>query len=165
MDLRDSFEQPKPALRMAGPQDAAEIVRLVNELAEHHQGREKVHMSAEQVTKQLESPKPPFECILAEFNGKAIGLALFFQNYSTWEGKPGMFLEDIYVDEVHRRTGVGRELMQKLADICKERDYGRLDWHALDWNSDAGTFFSSIGAKRLDDLHTYRLDGGALKKL
>lgn len=113
---------------------------------------------------QMESKEPPFECILAEVDNKIVGFGLFFQNYSTWQGRPGLFLEDLYVEPNHRGTGIGKKLLRKLADICLERNYGRMEWEVRSDNQPAIDFYDSLGAEILDKKKC-RLSGNGLQRL
>ncbi|PIR83829.1 GNAT family N-acetyltransferase [Candidatus Kaiserbacteria bacterium CG10_big_fil_rev_8_21_14_0_10_51_14] len=162
----DSFEaQKEPRLRFANSTDAPEIVRMIKELAEYEKEPDSVTATPEELAKQMESNRPPFECILVEVEGKAVGFALFFPNYSTWQGKPGMYLEDLYVQPDQRGGGVGKKLLHRLADICRERGYGRMEWQVLSWNQPAIDFYQSIGAQPLDEWKKYRISGDALQSL
>jgi GNAT superfamily N-acetyltransferase len=158
-------QQKEPQLRFAKPDDAAEIVRLIKELAEYEKDPDAVIAKPEGLAAQMESDHPPFECVLAEIGGKKVGFALFFQSYSTWQGKPGMYLEDLFVQPDQRGTGIGRKLLHKLADICRERGYGRMEWQVLTWNQPAIDFYNAMGAEQLDEWRKYRISGDALQKL
>src|SRR5262249_1937120 len=135
------------------------------ELAEYEKDPNAATAKVEELEKQLASEKPPFECVLAEVHGKAVGFALFFSNYSTWQGKPGMYLEDLFVQPDQRGTGVGKKLLKRLGEICHERGYGRMEWQVLNWNTLATDFYDRLGAKPVKDWTKYRLEGDALQKL
>src|ERR1043166_9488450 len=104
---------PEATFRFAVPKDAPEIVRLIKELAEYEKEPEEATAKPEELAAQMESEKPPFECVLAERGSRAIGFALFFANYSTWQGKPGMYLEDLFVEPTERGGGVGKKLLKR----------------------------------------------------
>ena len=156
---------PEAIFRFATPGDASEIVRLIKELAEYEKDPDAATATTEELEKQMASEKPPFECILTEIGGKAVGFALFFRNYSTWQGKPGMYLEDLFVQPDQRGSGIGKNLLKKLGEICRERGYGRMEWQVLNWNKPAIDFYDSLGAKPLGDWTKYRLSGDDLQKL
>jgi len=162
----DSIEKlQEPQLRFAEPKDAPEIVRMIKELAEYEKDPDSATAKPEDLAKQMESERPPFECIVAEVGGKAVGFALFFPSYSTWQGKPGLYLEDLYVQPDQRGGGIGKKLLHKLADVCRERGYGRMEWQVLHWNQPAIDFYQSIGAQPFDEWKKYRISGDALQNL
>jgi GNAT superfamily N-acetyltransferase len=163
--MKNSIQQKEPTFRFAEARDATEIVRMVKELANYEKDSDSATATPEDLTKQLESPRPPFECILVEIGTKVVAFALFFQNYSTWQGKPGMYLEDLHVQPDQRGSGIGKRLLHKLGDICRERGYGRMEWQALSWNQPALDFYKSLGAESLDEWRKYRVSGEALQKL
>ena len=113
----------------------------------------------------LFGPRPYAETVLAEEDGSAVGFALFFHNYSTFLGRPGLYLEDLYVLESHRGKGIGKELLAHLAKIAVERHCGRMEWAVLDWNVDAIGFYERLGARPNSDWTVYRLTGEALSRL
>ena len=152
-------------IRFATAADAETIVGFVRGLAEYEREPDAVELTAAQLEAELESDEPPFECLIAEANGAAVGFALFFRNYSTWRGRLGLFLEDIFVPEQHRGLGVGRALMRRLAQIASERGWGRMEWSVLDWNTPAQDFYRKAGARPLTEWTTWRIDGEALKRL
>ena len=113
----------------------------------------------------MESDHPPFECLIAEVDGEPQGFALFFRNYSTWRGQPGIYLEDLFVPERHRGTGLGKLLLATLARLTVERGGTRLEWQVLDWNQPSIDFYERIGAEVKRDWLPCRLDGEALSSL
>jgi GNAT superfamily N-acetyltransferase len=113
-------------------------------------------------TEALFGADPTAECLIAALDGTEVGFALFYRTFSTWEGRPGIWLEDLYVEPGHRRAGVGRALLQALAAITTARGYTRLEWNALDWNTPALDFYVSIGAERKSEWELHRLSGDAL---
>jgi len=152
-------------IRFATANDAPEIVRLIKELAKYEKDPDAATATPEDLAAQMESAQPPFECILAEVDNKIVGFALFFQHYCTWQGRPGLFLEDLYVEPNHRRTGIGKKLLRKLAEICRQRNYGRMEWDVMSWNQLAIDFYNSLGAELLSDKRKYRLGSDGLQRL
>ncbi|MGH7985739.1 MAG: GNAT family N-acetyltransferase [Candidatus Binataceae bacterium] len=152
-------------IRLATPDDAETILRFIRGLAEYEHQLSAVSTDAAQIRAQMSSAQSPFECLLAESEGEVIGFALFFRNYSTWTGQAGLYLEDIFVPEKHRRHGAGAALMRKLAEITAERGWSRIDWSVLNWNRPAQNFYRALGARANDGWTTWRLDGPALARL
>lgn len=152
-------------IRPARPEDAAELVRLIRALAEYEHEPHAVQATPDGLAAQLRSERPPFEALLAERDGRAVGFALFFQNYSTWEGRPGIYLEDLFVEESERGSGTGRALLAAVAQLAVERGCGRLELVALDWNTPAIGFYAAHGAQTMDDWTTFRFGGEALERL
>ena len=113
----------------------------------------------------MSSARPPFECLLAEAGGKALGFALFFHTYSTWRGKQGIFLEDLFVPPQHRGRGVGKRLLVERARIAVARDCPRLEWSVLDWNESAIRFYEQLGARSMPEWIHYRLTDAPLAAL
>lgn len=148
------------SIRFATSRDADVIVQFVRALAEYEREPEAVEVTPAVLRAQMESADPPFECLIAEQDGVAAGFALFFRSYSTWRGRPGMFLEDLFVTPGYRRTGIGRALLQRLVAISVERGYGRMEWSVLDWNTPAHDFYRSIGATPMDQWTIWRLSIG-----
>jgi GNAT superfamily N-acetyltransferase len=155
----------KTLIRPATARDAELIHRFVCELALYEKEPAAVETTPERIRSQLSSQIPPFECLIAERSGAPAGMALFFQNYSTWRGKPGLYLEDLFVPEEHRRRGVGQALLSELARICLRRGYGRMEWAVLSWNQLGVDFYEALGATRLPEWNLFRLTGDALNKL
>jgi GNAT superfamily N-acetyltransferase len=153
------------ALRPATADDAATIHALIVALADYEREPDAVMNSPAILRAQLAAPHPPFECLLAEEDGAAVGFALFFPTYSTWLGRPGLWLEDLFVREAHRRRGVGRALLTRVAQLAVARGYGRLEWAVLDWNTPAREFYRRLGAVALDEWTIHRLTGDALHAL
>ncbi len=153
------------SIRFATPFDAELMVGFVRALAEYEREPEAVEVTAEVLRTQMESADPPFECLIAEQDGAAVGFALFFRNYSTWRGRPGLFLEDLFVVPESRRQGVGRALLRSLAAIAVERGWARMEWSVLDWNAGAQRFYRSLGAEPLEAWTMWRLSGAALERL
>jgi GNAT superfamily N-acetyltransferase len=155
----------KIEIRAAGPDDASAVLELIRGLADYVGEADAIEVDEATLRGQLESSRPPFECLLATRAGQGIGLALYFFNYSTWQGRRGLYLEDLFVKPEQRRTGAGRLLMRALARIAKDSDCGRLDWTVLDWNEPTIAFYRALGAEPLSDSTIYRLSGPSLSKL
>lgn len=153
------------SIRSAVPDDAATIHAFICGLAEYEREPEAVEVSIDDLKQQLDSDRPPFECLLAEHDGQARGFALFFHNYSTWRGRPGIYLEDLFVPPEYRGQGVGFALLKRLATIALERDCKRMEWSVLDWNQPAIDFYESLGAKGMDGWRLFRLTAEPLRKL
>lgn len=149
-------------IRFATPEDAATIHALIVGLAVYEREPDAVETTPEVIAGQLAQPQPPFECLLLEERGEALGMALFFSNYSTWRGRPGLYLEDLFVPDEHRRKGVGAALLRRLARIAVDRGCARIDWAVLDWNDPAIDFYRSMGAQPESGWTIWRLDGEAL---
>jgi GNAT superfamily N-acetyltransferase len=154
-----------PTLRFATPADAATIHRFIRELAEYERELQSVQVTVEQLAAQLAAPRPPFECLIAERAGEALGFALFFHSYSTWRGRQGIYLEDLYVTPAARGRGVGQRLLARLAALAVERGCARLEWAVLDWNEPALRFYRALGATALDGWTVHRLTDAALAAL
>ena len=152
-------------LRQATPSDAGLLLELIGELALYEREPAAVRTTAERLRAQLAQPEPPFECVIADWDGEPVGFALFFATYSTWRGAPGIHLEDLFVRERARRRGVGRALLQHLARLVLRRGGARLEWAVLDWNAPALAFYRSLGAEALNGWTTHRLSDGPLRAL
>jgi GNAT superfamily N-acetyltransferase len=152
-------------LRSATSDDAASIHALILDLAHYVKKPHEVACTVEDLRSQLEWARPPFECVLARWDERVVGFALFFTNYSTWRGRPGLYLEDLFVVPTHRHKGIGRALLGHLGTLAVERGCARLEWAVLDWNEPAIAFYRSLGAERQDDFRIFRLTGEALGRL
>ncbi len=152
-------------VRAALPDDAATLHRFVVELATYEREPDAVEATPASIRAQLEAAPPPFECLVAEQDGAAVGFALFFHNYSTWRGRPGLYLEDLYVTPSARGVGVGRALLARLGELARARDCARMEWSVLNWNAPAIRFYESLGARPLDGWTTWRLTDEALEAL
>ena len=148
-------------IRDARPEDAGTLLRLVKELAAFERAPNAVVATEADYRRDGFGPERRFEAVLAEVDGRPAGFALFFPNWSTWQGRAGLYLEDIYVCEWARRLGVGRRLMRHLAGIAMTRGWTRLDFQVLSWNP-ARNFYKALGFDHRDDWLPYRLDGEAL---
>ena len=158
---RNQFLVIRPAVRG----DSGLILEFIRGLAEYEKLAHEVVATEEILERTLFDDKPVAEVIIAEWDGKPAGFALFFPNYSTFLARPGIYLEDLYVHPEFRDKGIGKTLLACLARMAVERSCGRLDWSVLDWNEAAIKFYESLGAYGLDDWVQYRLDGEALKKM
>jgi GNAT superfamily N-acetyltransferase len=156
--------QERIRIRPATAGDAATIVRLVRELAEYEKLADHVWITEADVLRDGFGEPPRFECLLAEIDGEAVAFALFFHNYSTFEGRPGIYLEDLHVTEAARGLGIGRRLMGRLAALALERGCRRLELWALHWNP-ARDFYERLGFRHMQDWLPYRIDGDALRRL
>lgn len=152
-------------IRFADVDDAATILRLVRELAAYEREPDAVLLTLPVLRQQLESAAPPFQCFLAEQGGEPVGFALFFASYSTWRGRAGIYLEDLYVTPEARGLGIGKALLRRLAALAIERDCARVEWSVLDWNTPAIDFYRSLGATPRDEWTVFRLTGEALVEL
>ncbi|WP_310474815.1 GNAT family N-acetyltransferase [Sandarakinorhabdus sp.] len=152
-------------IRFATPADIPAIHQLIVELAIYEKEPDAVKATHADLDRALFGERPVAECVLAEQDGQPVGLALFFTNFSTWTGKPGLYLEDLFVQPTARGSGTGKALLAHLAQICVARGYSRFEWSVLDWNTPAIGFYTSLGAKLMDGWTVMRLDGDALSKL
>ncbi len=156
---------PSITVRPAEPGDAEVIYRLIRDLAVYERAPEAVVGTQEMLAHELFGPSPSGEALIAELDGRPVGHALFYRTFSSWECRPGLWLEDIYVAPEHRRHGVGGALLAELARITVERGFTRLEWTALDWNTPALDFYAKLGAERMVGWSDYRLTGEALVDL
>ena len=143
-------------IRVAKPEDAETILGFVTELAIYEKAEHEVLASKEDIARTLTNREA--EAVICQYEGEAIGFALYFFNYSTWVGRPGLFLEDLYVAPEYRGIGAGKALLVYLAGLAKAKGCGRFEWNVLDWNEPAINFYRSLGAKPQDEWITYRLD-------
>jgi GNAT superfamily N-acetyltransferase len=156
---------PQIAIRAAEPADIELIFSLIVELASYERAPGEVAGTPELLGQALFGPHPSAEALIAEVDDRPVGLALFHGSFSTWECRPGLWLEDLYVPPEHRRTGVGGALLAAVAAIAVERGCARLEWAALDWNAPALDFYEKLGARRLDEWVMHRLSGESLPRV
>ncbi len=149
-------------IRTAKPSDVPVICQLIRDLAEYERLSHEVVLSEEKVKEHLFRERPYAEVLLAEEETEVVGFALFFYNYSTFLGKPGLYLEDLFVKPANRGKGHGKKLLTALAKLAVERDCGRMEWAVLDWNEPSIQFYKGLGAGTMDEWTTYRLTGEAL---
>jgi GNAT superfamily N-acetyltransferase len=154
-----------PTIRAAVASDVPLILAFIRELAEYERLSHEVVATDDGLAATLFGHEPRAEVLIAEVDGAPAGFALFFHNYSTFLGQPGIFLEDLFVRPSLRGKGVGRALLARLAALAMERGCGRLEWAVLDWNIDAVGFYRRIGATPMSDWTTHRLAGEALARL
>lgn len=153
------------SIRAAVPGDEAEIARLVRALAAYEKLLAEAVATPESLTVALFGPNPRVFCDIAESGGRAVGFALWFYNYSTFVGRHGIFLEDLFVEPEARGEGIGKALLKRLADRCVTEGLGRLEWTVLDWNEPSIAFYKAQGARMLDDWIVCRVTGSALSDL
>lgn len=152
-------------VRPAGPRDIPLILRFIRELATYEKLEHEVVATEDRLTKWLFGEKPAAEVIIAEWEGRPVGFALFFHNFSTFLGLPGIYLEDLFVIPEARGRGFGRALLSHLAALALDRGCGRVEWWVLDWNQPAIDFYRSLGALPMSDWTVYRLTGEPLTRL
>jgi GNAT superfamily N-acetyltransferase len=150
------------SVREIRPADVPAVVGLVQELAEYERAASEVQLTEDQLTGALFGDSPAVFGHVAERDGAVVGTALWFLTFSTWRGRHGIHLEDLYVQPAHRGTGLGRELLRTLAEVCVERGYSRLEWSVLDWNTPSIDFYRAAGAVPMDEWTTFRLTDDAL---
>lgn len=152
-----------PTLRPATPDDCAAIVGLITELAVFEKLEHLVVVTPETLRPQLFGPRPAAEAVVGEVGGQVVAFALFFTNFSTFLGQPGLYLEDLYVQPAHRGSGLGKALLQHLGALAVERGCGRFEWSVLDWNENAIRFYKKMGATVMPDWRICRVTGPALQ--
>ena len=153
-------------LRPATPRDLETIIELIHALAEYEREPDAVRLDPALLREYLFGERPYAEVVLAETPaGESAGFALFFHNFSTWEGKPGIYLEDLFVRPELRGHGYGKALLAELARLAVERGCARLEWAVLDWNEPSIQFYKALGAQPMDEWTTYRVTGAALSRL
>lgn len=156
---------PKFELRSPTIAQTHLILGFIKELAEYEQLSHECFITEESLRDSLFCEKPHAESLLAFLDEKPIGFCLYFFNYSTFLGKPGLYLEDLYIQPEYRNKGYGRQILSRLASIALERDCGRFEWAVLDWNEPSIAFYRKIGAKPMNDWTVQRLTGQALEDL
>lgn len=156
---------PDNRIRRIEPSDVDTVVKLVHELAAYERSAEKCMLTSEQLHEALFGESPALFAHVAESGGTVVGCALWFLNFSTWDGKHGIYLEDLYVQPAHRGSGLGRALLAALAEECVRRGYTRLQWWVLNWNTPSIGFYRSLGAVPMDEWTVFRLTGEPLTRL
>lgn len=144
-------------IRKAGIKDAALIASFIGQLATYEKLSHEVETTPEKLEQTLFGATPYAEVLLAFEQDTAVGFALFFHNYSTFRAKPGIYLEDLFVEPAHRGKGYGKTLLEAVISIAKERNCGRVEWSVLDWNAPAIAFYKSMGATPMDEWTTFRI--------
>jgi GNAT superfamily N-acetyltransferase len=152
-------------IRPASPADAPVIASLVRELAEYEKLLDDARATPQDFLRELESPNPVIHVLIAEWNGAPVGFALYFFNFSTFVGRPGLYLEDLFVRPAQRANGIGRALLRALARIARERGCGRMEWAVLDWNEPALRFYKSLDARQMNQWIIHRLTALEIERL
>jgi len=155
----------EPLLRPARPEDTPLIVELIRDLAEFERLADEVRVDPVLLEQHLFGPRPYAECVIAWSGEDAAGFALYFHSYSTFLGRPGLYLEDLFVRTAYRGQGYGEALLRHLAHTAVERGCGRLEWSVLDWNQRAIDFYRKLGAEPMDEWTVFRVSGDALAQL
>jgi len=153
------------SIRPATPADLPLIAQFIRDLADYEKLAHEVRFDEATLGDRLFGARPYAEVVIGEIDGAPQGFALFFHNFSTFEGKPGIYLEDLFVRPAARGSGLGKALLAHLAKLCVERDCARLEWSVLDWNAPAIGFYQSLDAKLMDEWTVMRVDGDALTRL
>ena len=153
------------SIREAKPGDVADILRLIKDLATYEKAPDEVVATEQQLSAALFNSQPHVFAHVVEVDERIIGMAVWFLNYSTWQGSHGIYLEDLYIEPEYRGRGFGLALLKHLAKICVERGYGRFQWWVLDWNTPSIEFYKSHGAVAMDEWTVFRVSGEELKKL
>jgi GNAT superfamily N-acetyltransferase len=152
-------------IRPAKREEVGEVLQLIQDLATYEKAPDQVEASRDDLLNTIFAKEPRVFCDLVEVDGQIAGMAIWFLNYSTWQAKHGIYLEDLYIKPEFRARGYGKALLKHLAQICDREGYGRLQWWVLDWNSTAIEFYRSLGAEAMDEWTVYRTSGQALKDL
>jgi GNAT superfamily N-acetyltransferase len=156
---------PGLTLRFATQADVGTILSFIKELADYEKLSHEVEADERALRASLFDGRRVAEVVLAVFQGTPVGFALYFHNFSTFLGRPGIYLEDLYVTPAMRGQGIGTAVLAYLAHLARERGCGRLEWAVLDWNAPATTFYRNLGAQPLDEWTVFRLTGSALREL
>jgi GNAT superfamily N-acetyltransferase len=152
-------------IRPAQRQEVGIVLQLIHDLAVYEKALNEVEATEKKLLETIFSSDPKVFCDLVEVDGEIAGMAIWFLNYSTWQGKHGIYLEDLFIKPEFRGRGYGKALLKHLAKICDDKGYGRFQWWVLDWNSPAIEFYRSLGAVAMDEWTVYRVSGQALKDL
>ena len=152
-------------IRPAKREEVGEVLQLIQDLATYEKAPDQVEASRDDLLNTIFAKEPRVFCDLVEVDGQRAGMAIWCLNYSTWQAKHGIYLEDLYIKPEFRARGYGKALLKHLAQICDKEGYGRLQWWVLDWNSPAIEFYRSFGAEAMDEWTVYRTSGQALKDL
>ena len=153
------------AIRPATPEDIPLILEFIRELAAYEREPEAAVAREEDLRRDGWGPEPKFRVVIADWEQRPAGFALFFYNYSTWQGRPGLYLEDLFVRPEFRGRGIGKALLVHLARLAVEENCGRFQWQVLDWNQPSIDFYESLGAKKMTQWITMRVEGRALEEL
>jgi len=152
-------------IRNASPADIPLILEFIRELATYERAPEQAVARAEDLRRDGWGAEPKFRVVIAEWDNRPAGFALFFFNYSTWQGRPGLYLEDLFVRPEFRGQGIGKALLVHLAQVAVRENCGRFVWQVLDWNQPAIQFYEALGARKLNEWLTMRVEGEALERL
>ena len=152
-------------IRSARVEDAPIILQLIKELADFERAPDEVEATEREIIETIFAEEPKVFCELVEVDDEIAGMAIWFLNYSTWQGKHGIYLEDLYIRPEFRGRGFGKALLKHLAALCNERGYGRFQWWVLDWNESAIEFYRGLGAEAMDEWTVYRVSGKGLEEL
>ena len=152
-------------IRSARSEESTVILQLIKDLAEYEKAPDQVEATESDLKATIFGKEPKVFCDVVEVDGEIAGMAIWFLNYSTWQGKHGIYLEDLFIKPEYRVRGYGKALLVHLAKLCEEKGYGRFQWWVLDWNSPAIEFYRSLGAEAMDEWTVYRVSGKALKDL
>ena len=152
-------------IRPARQEEVGIVLQLIHDLAVYEKAPNEVEATEKELLETIFSSDPKVFCDLVEVDGEIAGMAIWFLNYSTWQGKHGIYLEDLFIKPEFRGRGYGKALLKHLAKICDEKGYGRFQWWVLDWNSPAIEFYRSLGAVAMDEWTVYRVSGAPLKEL
>jgi len=152
-------------IRRAGPDDTAAVFALIQELADYEKLTHEVEATEADIAEALFGEVPRLSCEIAERDGEVAGFAAWFVNFSTFAGRPGIYLEDLFVRPAFRRNGIGQALLGHLARTCLENGWARLQWSVLDWNTPSVTFYKSLGAELMDDWTLCKVTGPSLASL
>lgn len=157
--------KPTPDIRPATRVDARELLGLIRALADYEKLAHMVSTDEAMLERELFAPDSPAEALICRVDGEAVGMAIYCHNFSTFLGRKGLYLEDLFVKQEHRGRGYGKALLLATARIAHQRNCGRFEWMVLDWNTPSIRFYESLGAKRLDEWRLFRVTGEALEKL
>ncbi|HET9475195.1 MAG TPA: GNAT family N-acetyltransferase [Steroidobacteraceae bacterium] len=152
-------------IRPATSADAAVIASLVRELAEYEKLSHEARATDVDFARELDTSNPVIHVLIAEWDGTPVGFALYFFNFSTFVGRPGLYLEDLFVRPAQRSNGIGRALLRALARVAQDRDCGRMEWAVLDWNEPALRFYQSLGARQMNEWIIHRLTPSEISRL
>ena len=152
-------------IRPAQQDEVGIVLQLIHDLALYEKAPNEVEATEKELLETIFVNNARVFCDVVDVDGEIAGMAIWFLNYSTWQGKHGIYLEDLFIKPEFRGKGYGKALLQHLAKVCDERGYGRFQWWVLDWNSPAIEFYKSLGAEAMDEWTVYRVSGDPLKKL
>ena len=152
-------------IRPARKEEVGIVLQLIHDLAHYEKAPNEVEATEKELLATIFIDNPKVFCDVVDVDGEIVGMAIWFLNYSTWQGKHGIYLEDLFIKPEYRGHGYGKALLKHLAKICDEKGYGRFQWWVLDWNSPAIEFYRRLGAVAMDEWTVYRVSGNALKEL